>query len=119
MAVPKKITPTGLISSILLVSTFIGVAFGVKETFVTKAQAADIMLSQQQRAVESDLQVVNLEITFLEDKLKSLKRQKAHAVATEESIMLAEDTEQVEKRLQFLYEKRLILEKHQLDIAKE
>jgi hypothetical protein len=123
MPVPKKITPTGLISSIVLLSTFLGVAFGVKETFVTKAEAAEIVVAQQARAVESDLQVINLEIQYQEDKLKNLKRQKARApvaeVASEDSLILVEDIDQVEKRLQFLYEKRLILEKRQAELNQE
>jgi len=107
MPVPKKITPTGLISSIILLSTFLGVAFGVKETFMTKAEAAEVIAVQQARAVESDLQMVNLEIQFLEEKLLTRKKEK---IANDEVVL------EIEKRLKFLYDKRLILEKYQLEL---
>lgn len=114
----KRITPTGLISSIILLSTFLGVAFGVKETFVTKAEAAEIIVAQQQRAAESDLQIINLEIQYQEDKLKAAKRTKIRTTSPQEVIMIDEDITEIEKRLRFLYEKRLIIEKYQLELNK-
>jgi len=74
---------------------------------MTKAEAAEVIAVQQARAVESDLQMVNLEIQFLEEKLLTRKKEK---IANDEVVL------EIEKRLKFLYDKRLILEKYQLEL---
>ena len=110
MAIPKKITPTGLISSILVVGGLISGAFAVQAHFMTKAEAADLITTQQQDRVETDLQMISLEIQFLEDKLQT--RKKANI---EDDEVIPE----IEKRLKFLYDKRLILEKYQMELKAE
>lgn len=103
MPVAKKFTPTGLITSILALAGFGSLLFGVSNHFVSKAEAADIIAKQQVDRVETDLDLINLEIQFLESEARD------HP----------EDAEDILKRVGFLKEKRAILMKYQLELQAE
>lgn len=103
MPVQKKFTPTGLISSILALAGFGSLLFGVSNYFVSKAEAADIIARQQVERVETDLDLINLEITFLESEMRD------HP----------EDAEDLKKKIDYLKERRAILMKYQLELQAE
>jgi hypothetical protein len=106
----KKITPTGLISSIMALAGFVGLIYAIDDhfesTYVTKAEASDISTTQQQDRVETDIALVELEITYLEDKI------------AEKDVRQLDPSEirDAEKRLNYLEQRKLILEKYQLDL---
>lgn len=106
----KKITPTGLISSIMALAGFAGLLYAVNDhfssTYVTKAEASDISTTQQQDRVETDLALVELEIKYLEDKIAEKDARELDASEVRDS----------EKRLNYLEQRKLILEKYQLDL---
>ncbi len=103
MPVTKKFTPISLITSILALAGFGSLLFGVSNHFVSKAEAADIIARQQVERVETDLDLINLEIQFLESEARD------HP----------EDAEDILKRVAFLKEKRAILLKYQLELQSE
>lgn len=92
-----------IISSILVIGSLIGGVFAVDARYITKAEASDKDASIQQRQqfdrVEVDTNLVNLEIQFLES-------------------ILEEDPEDKEalKRLEYLKERRLILDKYMIEL---
>lgn len=106
MKLPKYITPIGLISSILVVGSLAGGIFAVDARYFSRAEAAGLEVSMKQRTVETDLQITNLEIKMLEELTKN---------------NLHDDDVDIDdlRRLKFLYDKRLLLEKHQLDLIRE
>jgi hypothetical protein len=105
MPTAKKITPFGLIGSIMTLAAFVGMVFTVDARYITRAEAADktadVLQQQQMDRVETDVALVDLEIKFQEDVLKT-----------------GEDHDKAEaaKRLEYLKQKKLILEKYQLDL---
>jgi len=99
----KKFTPTSLITSILALAGFGSLLFGISNHFVSKAEAADIIAKQQADRVETDLDLINLEITFLESEARD------HP----------EDAEDLKKKIDYLKERRAILMKYQLELQAE
>lgn len=110
MTVKKKITPTGLISSIMALAGFIGLVYAVDghfdSVYATKAEASDISTTQQQDRVETDMALIDLEITYLEDKVAEKEVRQLDPSAIRDA----------EKRLNYLEQRKLILEKYQLDL---
>jgi parvulin-like peptidyl-prolyl isomerase len=109
MPAAKKITPTGLISSILGLAAFGSLLFGVSNHFVSKAEAADIVAAQQADRVDTDLKLIELEIQFVESELED------HADAAEDEDVAHEKRENL-KRLEYLKSRRTILEQYQLEL---
>lgn len=101
-----KITPTGLISSILALAAFGSLLFGVNNHFVSKAEAADIVAVQQADRVDTDLKLLELEMEFVESKL-------------EDADTNDDDKKENEKRLEYLKSRRAILEEYQLELQKD
>lgn len=107
---PKLITPLSLIGSIATLATFAGILFAVDSRYQT-AEAADQKYSEtlkQQQAdrVETDLELIELEIEFLKWKRKD-------AIEHEDQ----EEVEDLDKEINFLEQKQLVLEKYQLELA--
>jgi hypothetical protein len=98
-----KFTPSGLIQSVMTLAGFIAIVFGVSNHFVSKAEAADIIAKQQVERVETDLDLINLEISFLESEMRD------HP----------EDAEDLKKKVDYLKERRAILMKYQLELQAE
>ena len=107
MPMPKKVTPMGLISSIMTLAAFIGLVFTVDARYITKAEAADktsdVIQQQQMDRVETDIALVELEIKFQEEVAEHADDDSAKRDA--------------EKRLNYLEQRKLILEKYQLELA--
>lgn len=110
MPAAKKITPTGLISSILALAAFGSLLFGVSNHFVSKAEAADIVAQQQVDRVDTDLKLIQLEVQFVESQLED---DSAAEVASPDD---AHERQELKKRLEYLKERRAILEKYQLEL---
>jgi hypothetical protein len=103
MPVTKKFTPSSLITSILALAGFGSLLFGVSNHFVSKAEAADIIARQQASDVQTDLDLVDLEIKFLESEARD------HP----------EDADDILKKVEFLKKKQEILMKYQLELQGE
>lgn len=105
MATIKKITPMGLIGSIMTLAAFVGMVFTVDARYMTRAEASDkaaqVVQQQQVDRVETDLALVDLEIKFQDDVLKTGEEH---------------DKAEAAKRLEYLKQRRLILEKYQLEL---
>ena len=95
----KKFTPYSLISSIIALAGFGSLLFGVSNHFVSKAEAADIIARQQVDRVETDLDLINLEIQFLESEARDNP----------------DEAENLKKKIDYLKERRAILMKYQLE----
>lgn len=101
-----KFTPMTIIGSVMSLAAFGSLVLGINSYFVTKAEADELLgrVTRQQQVdrVETDLTVIELEEKFLEEVLK-------------------DDPEDVkaQKRLKYLEERQLILEKYQLELANE
>jgi len=106
MPVAKKITPTGMISSILGLAAFGSLLFGVSNHFVSKAEAADIVAAQQADRVDTDLKLLKLEMDFVESEL-------------DDKDTSEDDKKENEKRLEYLKSRRAILEQYQLELEKD
>jgi NAD/NADP transhydrogenase beta subunit len=112
MKLPKlpKVTPLGLISSILVVGGLAGAILGVDaryfRTDAAKSMEVNLAQTQQQNRVETDLSVVKLEINFLESQLAYKK------VRPDADISIT----QTNARLKFLNGKRDKLEEYQLHL---
>jgi len=106
MPVQKKITPTGLISSILGLAAFGSLLFGVNNHFVSKAEASDIVAAQQADRVETDLKLLELEMEFVESKL-------------EDADTNDDDKKEHAKRLEYLKKRQTVLEQYQLELQKD
>lgn len=105
----KLITPLSLIGSIATLATFAGILFAVDSRYQT-AEAADQKYSEQlqmQQAdrVETDLELIELEIEFLKWKRKDAEEHDD-----------AEEVEDLDKEINFLEQKQLVLEKYQLEL---
>lgn len=99
----EKITPKGLISSIIVVGSLAGAIFAVDARYFSNAAASDFVQSENARQVETDLQIINLEIKLLEGLVENNANPNIEHV----------------KRLEFLKDKRLILEKFQLELLQQ
>lgn len=106
----KKITPMGLIGSIMTLAAFVGMVFTVDARYITRAEAADktsdVIQQQQMDRVETDIALVDLEIKFLDEVVE-------HETEDDRA------KRDAEKRLEYLKQRKLILEKYQLDLAKD
>lgn len=133
MPIQKKTTPISLISSFLVVASLLGGAIAFNDRYITRAEAADavseVLQRQQYDKVETELSVVNLEISYLEDKISSLKqrlvvsqnqqlpsRSSAPPAPAPPPPPLDENKNEAEKRLNYLKERRTILERYQLEL---
>ena len=109
----KIITPLSLIGSIGTLATFAALLFAVDSRYVTaeaaELRAAQIYKQQQTDSVETDIELIELEIEFLE----SLKQDAIDHDHDEE------DVEDIEKEIEYLERKLLILEKYQLELERE
>lgn len=109
----KIITPLSLIGSIGTLAAFAGMLFAIDARYVT-AEAADLKAAQiykqqQQDSVETDIELIELEIEFLE----SLKQD---AIDHDHD---DEDIEDIDKEIEYLKRKLLILEQYQLELEQE
>jgi len=109
---PKIITPISLIGSIVTLATFAGILFTVDTRYQT-AEAADqgaaqMLKAQQSDRVETDLELIELEIEFL-------KWKKHDALEHGDE----EEMEDLDKEIEFLKQKQLVLEKYQLELETE
>ena len=119
MKLPKNITPTGLISSVLIVGALASAILTVESRYFHSDAAAalsskieqdqknitnNLAQIQQQDRVETDLGLVKLEQAFLESQLET------KAVRPEADISVSE----TKKRLEYLDGKRKKLEEYQL-----
>jgi hypothetical protein len=118
----KIVTPSGLISSVLVVGALAGAVIGVEARYFHSDQAEkmktelvedqqainnNMLKTQQQDRVETDLGLVKLEIAYLESQLET----KAARPSADISIS---DTN---KRLKYLEDKRKSLEAYQLHLV--
>lgn len=106
----KIITPISLIGSIAALATFAGILFGVDARYQT-AEAADMKAAQQlklqqQDRVETDLELIELEIEFLKWKKEDLQLHNHDE----------DDIEDIDKEIEFLQKKKLVLESYQLEL---
>lgn len=101
-----KISPMTIIGSIMSLAAFASLVLGINSYFVTKAEADELLgrVTRQQQVdrVDTDLTVIELEQKFLEEVLKDNP-----------------DDEKAKKRLKYLEERQLILEKYQLELQNE
>jgi CRISPR/Cas system CMR subunit Cmr4 (Cas7 group RAMP superfamily) len=101
-----KFTPMNLIGSIMSLAAFAGLVTGFNAYFMPRAEADEIIgkVTRQQQVdrVETDLSVIEVEKSYLRDKIK-------------------EDPtdEDAKKRLEYLEKKQLILEEYQLQLQSE
>jgi len=105
----KKITPMGLIGSIMTLAAFVGMVFTVDARYITRAEAADktsdVIQQQQMDRVETDIALVELEIKFQEEVAEHAEEDRSKREA--------------EKRIEYLEQRKLILEKYQLELTKD
>lgn len=101
-----KFSPMTILGSIMSLAAFASLVIGFNSYFMTKAEADEIIgkVTRQQQVdrVETDLTVIELEMKFLEESLKD-----------------DPTDEKARKRLEYLEERQLILEKYQLELQKE
>ena len=101
-----KFTPMTLLGSIMSLAAFASLVVGLNSYFMTKAEADEIIgkVTRQQQVdqTENALDLVELEKKFLEETLKD-----------------DPTDEKAKKRLEYLEERQLILEKYQLELQKE
>ena len=106
----KIITPLSLIGSIATLATFAGLLFAVDSRYQT-AEAADQKYSeqlkmQQSDRVETDLELIELEIEFLRWK--------------KEDLLLHDHDDQkiedIDKEIEFLLKKKIVLEQYELEL---
>ena len=102
MATPK-FSPITMIGSVLSLAAFGSLILGVNSYFMTKAEADEVIgkVTQQQQAdrVETDLSLIELEIKFLEEKLEANP-----------------NDVKSKKRIEYLEQRQLVLEKYQLEL---
>jgi hypothetical protein len=108
----KLITPISLIGSIAALATFAGILFGVDARYQT-AEAADMKASQMLKAqqvdrVETDLELIELEIEFL-------KWKKQDALEHDDQ----KEADDLDKEIEYLSKKKLVLEQYQLELETE
>lgn len=117
MPVTKKITPMGLIGSIMTLAAFVGMVFTVDARYMTRAEAADktadVVQKQQIDRVETDISLVDLELKFLEEKKTRLRQENRRLAEEGHPQVIDED---LDRRLEYLKQRKLILEKYQLDL---
>ena len=106
----KLITPLSLIGSIATLAAFAGILFGVDSRYQT-AEAADQKYSEQLQAqqvdrVETDLELIELEIEFLKWKKQDLELHDHDD----------EDIEDIDKEIEFLLKKKIVLEQYELEL---
>lgn len=106
----KLITPLSLIGSIATLATFAGILFAVDSRYQT-AEAADQKYSEQLKMqqtdrVETDLELIELEIEFLRWKKEDLILHDHND----------EKIEDIDKEIEFLQQKKLVLEQYQLEL---
>lgn len=106
----KIITPISLIGSIAALATFAGILFGVDSRYQT-AEAADMKAAEQLKLqqtdrVETDLELIELEIEFLKWKKEDLQLHDHDE----------DDIEDIDKEIEFLQKKKLVLETYQLEL---
>lgn len=113
----KKITPMGLIGSIMTLAAFVGMVFTVDARYMTKAEAADktagVVQQQQLDRTETDIDLVELEMKFLEEKI-ARQEQENRRLASEGHNQLVNPDDS--RRLEYLKQRRLILEQYQLKL---
>lgn len=106
----KIITPLSLIGSIATLATFAGILFAVDARYVS-AEAADLKASeqlklQQKDRVDTDLDLIELEIEFLKWKKEDLQNHNHDE----------EKLEDLDKEIDFLQKKKLVLEQYKLEL---
>ena len=109
---PKIITPISLIGSIAALATFAGILATVDARYQT-AEAADMKASQMLKAqqsdrVETDLELIELEIEFLKWKTQAALEHDDEAEA-----------EDLDKEIDYLEKKKLVLEQYKLELETE
>lgn len=101
-----KFSPMTIIGSVMSLAAFASLILGVNSYFVTKAEADELLgkVTRQQQVdrVETDLSLIELEKKFLEEAVEANP----------------EDTK-AKKRLEYLEERQLILEKYQLELQND
>ena len=107
---PKLITPFSLIGSIATLATFAGILFAIDSRYQTAEAAgekySETLKQQQTDRVETDLELIELEIEFLKWKKEDLKLHDHD----EEKI------EDLDKEIEFLKKKKLVLEQYELEL---
>lgn len=102
----NKFSPLAIVGSVMSLAAFGSLVLGVNSYFMTKAEADEILgkVTQQQQVdrVETDLSLIELESKFLEEQLEDNP-----------------DDTKAKKRLEYLEERQLILEKYQLELQKD
>jgi hypothetical protein len=100
----KKITPFGLIGSIMTLAAFVGMVFTVDARYITRAEAADktagVIQQQQLDRTETDIDLVELEMKFLEEKIARQAMENRRLAAEGQSQIVNPDDEKYQLELQ-------------------